>query len=284
MAIDASDGTRRKDSQMTTSLQSPAEELGDGTPATAAASVAIVVPAYNEQANLDNLFRELEAATVISANRYRIVLVDDGSIDDTAAMAEAYQGPLVIDLVKQGVNKGLGAALMAGFLRALEDPHVEVVVTIEADTTSDLSRLDAMVATVTDGRADLAQGSMHHPEGEMVDVSGFRALTSKVASLVMRIATGSKLDTFTNLYRAVSAPVLRRSLAKRGDRLISEPGFAGVTELLLNLLRDGARVVEGPITLDAATRVDESKMPIWPTVRAQVRVARKAFVGRLLRT
>jgi len=282
MAIDASDGTRRKDSQMTTSLQSPAA-VGDVSPATAAASVAIVVPAYNEQANLGNLFRELEAATAISANRYRIVLVDDGSIDDTAAIAEAYEGPLDLDLVRQGVNTGLGAALMAGFRRALEDPDVEVVVTIEADTTSDLSRLGAMVATVTDGRADLAQGSMHHPDGEMVDVSGFRALTSKVASLVMRIATGSKLDTFTNLYRAVSAPVLRRSLAKRGDRLISEHGFAGVTELLLNLMRDGARVVEVPITLDAAKRVDESKMPIWPTVRAQVRVARKAFVGRLLR-
>jgi dolichol-phosphate mannosyltransferase len=282
MAIDASDGIRRKDSPMTTSLQRPAG-VGDESLTSVPASVAIVVPAYNEQANLSNLFRELEAATAVGDNTYRIVLVDDGSIDATAEIAEAYEGPLNLEIVKQGVNKGLGAALMAGFERALEDPDVEVVVTIEADTTTDLSRLGLMVATVTDGRADLAQGSMHHPDGEMVDVSGFRALTSKMASLVMRVATGSKLDTFTNLYRAISAPALRRSLAKRGDRLISEYGFAGVTELLLNLMRDGATVVEVPITLDAAKRVDESKMPIWPTVRAQVRVARKAFVGRLLR-
>ena len=48
-------------------------------------------------------------------------------------------------------------------------------------------------------------------------------------------------------------------------------------------MRDGTSVVEVPITLDAAKRVDESKMPVWPTVRAQGRVARKAFLGRLLR-
>lgn len=266
---------------MTTSLQGPTA-VGD-SPATVAASVAIVVPAYNEQANLENLFRELETATASGINDYRIVLVDDGSTDATAEIAEGYRGPLDIDLVRQGVNKGLGAALMAGFHKALEDPDLDVVVTIEADTTSDLSILDGMVAVVSEGRADMAQGSMHHPDGVMVDVSGFRQLTSKAASLVMRIATGSDLHTFTNLYRAISAPALRRSLAKRGDALISESGFAGVTELLLNLMRDGTSVVEVPITLDAAKRVDESKMPVWPTVRAQGRVARKAFLGRLLR-
>jgi dolichol-phosphate mannosyltransferase len=252
-------------------------------PGTATASVAIVVPAYNEEANLANLFRELESATQGGLHRYHVVMVDDGSVDATAAIAEAYDGPLQLDLVRQGVNKGLGAAIMAGFRRALEDPDVDVIVTIEADTTSDLEILDRMVSVVADGEADMAQGSMHHPDGVMVDVSGFRQLTSKVASLVMRIATGSRLHTFTNLYRAISADALRRSLAKRGDRLIGEPGFAGVTELLLNLMRDGTTVVEVPIRLDAAKRVDESKMPVWPTVKAQARVASKAFVGRLLR-
>lgn len=266
---------------MTTQIQNPAP-VGDG-PASAVASVAIVVPAYNEQANLANLFRELEAATGASTHDYRIVLVDDGSQDATAQIAEDYDGPLRLELVRQGVNTGLGAALMAGFHRALEDPDVEVVVTIEADTTSDLGILDGMVGVVSSGRADMAQGSMHHPDGVMVDVSGFRQLTSKIASLVMRIATGSDLHTFTNLYRAISAPALRRSLAKRGDALISEAGFAGVTELLLNLMRDGTTVVEVPIRLDAAKRVDESKMPVWPTVRAQGRVARKALLGRILR-
>jgi dolichol-phosphate mannosyltransferase len=267
---------------MTTQLSRTASDGADA-PLIAGASVAIVVPAYNEEANLPNLFRELEAATAAGAHRYRIVLVDDGSIDATADMAGSYDGPLSLELVSQGTNKGLGAAIMAGFHRALADPDVDVIVTIEADTTSDLGILDHMVAVVASGDADMAQGSMHHPDGVMVDVSGFRELTSKVASLVMRVATGSRLHTFTNLYRAISARALRESLAKRGDRLISEPGFAGVTELLLNLMRDGARVVEVPITLDAAKRVDESKMPVWPTVRAQARVAGKAFAGRLLR-
>jgi hypothetical protein len=124
---------------------------------------------------------------------------------------------------------------------------------------------------------------MHHPEGGMVDVSGFRQLTSRVASVIMRVATGSELHTFTNLYRAHSADAMRRSFERRGARLISEPGFAGVTELLINLMSDGSRVIEVPIQLDAAKRLDESKMPVWPTVRAQARVASRALLRRLTR-
>ena len=141
--------------------------------ARAAVDVAIVVPAYNEEDNLPNLFRELEVATRDALDRIKIVLVDDGSADRTAEIADGYTGPLTIDLVRQGTNKGLGAALVAGFRRALEDPELDVIVTIEADTTCDLGQLGRMVNEVLGG-ADIAQGSMHHPDGEMRDVSGMR--------------------------------------------------------------------------------------------------------------
>ena len=210
--------------------------------------------------------------------------MDDGSVDATADIVPGVLRPALRSRwCSQGVNQGLGAAIMAGFWQALRDPGVDVIVTIEADTTSDLGILDRMVSVVADGEADMAQGSMHHPDGVMVHVSGFRQLTSRAASLVMRVATGSHLHTFTNLYRAISAQALRRSLEQRGDALISEHGFAGVTELLLKLMRDGTTVVEVPIRLDAAKRIDESKMPVWPTVKAQGRVAGRALSDRLLR-
>jgi dolichol-phosphate mannosyltransferase len=246
----------------------------------AALSVAVVVPAYDEEDNLPNLFGELEAAIAQGTDRYRIVIVDDGSADRTADIAGGYAGPLNVDLVRQGRNTGLGAALMAGFRRALEDPEVDVVVTIEADTTCDLGQLGRMVGEVVAG-ADVAQGSMHHPDGEMVDVSPFRQLASKAASLVMRLATGSTMHTFTNLYRAISADFLRREFERHGDRLITESGFAGVTELLVTFMADGGRVVEVPISLNAHKRVGESKMKVWPTVRAQARVAGRAMLSRL---
>lgn len=244
--------------------------------------VAIIVPAYNEEDNLPNLFRELEAALAPATHTYQVILVDDGSADRTAEIAAAYSGPVSLDLVRQGRNTGLGAALMSGFHRALEDPDLDVVVTIEADTTCDLGKLDRMVNEVLAG-ADVAQGSMHHPEGEMVDVSGFRQLTSKAASIVMRLATGSSVHTFTNLYRGISAPFMRREFARHGDKLITEPGFAGVTELLIRFMADGAKVVEVPISLNADKRIGESKMQVWPTVKAQARVAGKAMSMRLRR-
>ena len=150
---------------MTTDTSRAASEHVNGSADVRLASVAIVVPAYNEEANLPNLFRELEAATAGGEHDYRVILVDDGSVDATAQIAEAYRGPLDLQIVSQGVNKGLGAAILAGFRRALEDSDLDVVVTIEADTTSDLSILGRMAGIVADGTTDMAQGSMHHPDG-----------------------------------------------------------------------------------------------------------------------
>ena len=107
---------------MTTDISRAASEHINGSADARLASVAIVVPAYNEEANLPNLFRELEAATAGGEHRYRIILVDDGSVDATAQIAESYRGPLDIEIVSQGVNKGLGAAILAGFRRALAGP------------------------------------------------------------------------------------------------------------------------------------------------------------------
>ena len=246
----------------------------------AQARVAIVAPAYNEAANIARLLRELDESSAGWQYSARVIIADDGSTDDTVSIAQAHVGVLPVDVLPLGVNRGPGAALFAGLRRALEDPDVDFVVTIESDTTCDLTAMPRMIAAALAG-SDVVQGSMHHPDGEMVHVSRLRTLTSRGASLMMRIVTGENLRTFTNLYRTFDAGFLRRSIEKRGDDLVSEPGFAGVTELLLKLCRDGARVVEVPIKLDADKRVDESKLPLVATIKAQLRVAWQALRFRI---
>jgi dolichol-phosphate mannosyltransferase len=242
-------------------------------------SVAIVVPAYNEELNLPRLFAEIEDHARAWGFSPGIVVVDDGSSDRTASLAAGYTGPLTVSLVRQGRNRGVAAALVAGIEEAVADPACELVAMIEADTTSDLTALPAMIAAIEAG-ADVAQGSVRTGSGHMEGVSRLRILTSWGANVLLRVAAGSSLGTISNLYRVVRAQTLRDALAA-GPVLLREPGFAGVSELVLTLAARGARVVEVPVVLDASKRVDHTKIRFSQTIVAYVRVAGRATASRL---
>jgi dolichol-phosphate mannosyltransferase len=242
--------------------------------------VAIVVPAYNEEQNLPRLFGELESLSPGWPFDVRVVVADDGSTDATAALVRDHAGPLRVELVQEGRNQGPAGALVSGIKHAVADEAVDYVVTIEADTTSDLGVLPALIAGLQAG-ADVVQGSVRTGEGRMVGVSRLRTFTSWGANALLRAVSGVRLATITNMYRAIRADTLRSSLARRGGRLVADPGFAGVSELLLALHRDGARLTEVPVVLDAAKRSDHSNIRLVRTALAYFQLAGRTLAGRI---
>jgi dolichol-phosphate mannosyltransferase len=207
--------------------------------------------------------------------------VDDGSVDATADLAEAHTGPLPVEVLRQSSNQGPGAAFDRGFRRALElASDDDLVVTLEADTTSDLDSLEQMLQRAHDG-ADLVLGSTHAEGGGLVNVGFVRRFLSRSASLALGRIGGLDAQTVSNFFRVYRASVLRRGYERFGSDLIREPGFACKLELLFKLVRLGARVEEVPVVIDWARREGESKMRITPTVVAYIRVvARQLLTGR----
>jgi dolichol-phosphate mannosyltransferase len=242
--------------------------------------VAIVVPAYNEERNLPRLFAELAGLAPAWPFDVRVVVADDGSSDGTPGLVRGYEGPLAVELVQEGYNQGPAGALVTGIRHAVADPAVDAVVTIEADTTSDLTVLPTLVAPLEAG-ADVVQGSVRVGEGRMVGVSHVRTVTSWGANALLRTVSGVHLKTITNMYRAIRADALRTALARRGGRLVADPGFAGVSELLLELHRDGARLTEVPVVLDAGKRSGGSSIRMARTTAAYVRLAGRTLRRRL---
>jgi dolichol-phosphate mannosyltransferase len=229
------------------------------------APTLFVVPAFNEAANLPRLLDDLERRPELFRGDSRVIIVDDGSTDGTAEIAEAYSGELTVDVVRLGTNQGPGAAFRAGFEAALASCENEaLVVTLEADTTSDLDTLPDML-----GRArldaDLVLASVHGG-GRMVNVGLFRRTLSRGAGAVVRLALGIDARTVSSFFRVYRASLLRVADSHFGDDLIREQGFACKAELLAKLANLGARVAEIPVDLDASRRVGESKMRIGPTL------------------
>jgi dolichol-phosphate mannosyltransferase len=232
-----------------------------------------VIPAYNEEANLPRLLLDLEARPTLFPPGSRLLVVDDGSQDSTVSIVENYEGPLPAEVIKLGRNQGPGAAFRAGFAAALDRCSGEaLVVTLEADTTSDLDALPEMLNRARAG-AELVLASW-----VMVNVSRFRRILSGGAAVVINRILGVDAKTVSSFYRVYRASTLRAASARWGDSLIREPGFACKAELLSKLASIGTAIEEVDVGLDTSRRVGESKMPILRTIFAYWRLmARQRF-------
>jgi dolichol-phosphate mannosyltransferase len=242
--------------------------------------VRFVIPAYNEAENVPRLLADLAPrARELGA---RVIVVDDGSTDATGEAVEANRDDLHLAVVRHKRNRGLGTALNTGLRAALgEASDDDAIVTLEADTTSDLDDLPRMLALFEDGY-DVVLASVYAPGGAILGVARWRLAASKAVSNTFRVLGGLRqIHTLSSLYRVYRAGTLRRAAETYGYLLVREPGFAANVELLLKLYNAGARVAEVPTVNDWTRRRGASKMNLRPTVLAYGRLAAAHIVGRI---
>jgi dolichol-phosphate mannosyltransferase len=239
-----------------------------------------VIPTYNESENIETLIRRL--SPVVSDLGARVVFVDDGSSDDTVARIRTAANELDCEVVRNRRNGGVGVALNAGIRHALEHcADEDLLVTLEADNTSDLTDLPKMLALAEEGY-DVVLASVYAPGGRLIGVSRARLLASRAVSDSFRVLGGLRqIHTLSSLYRVYRAGVLRRAAETYGWLLVREPGFAASVELLLKLYHAGATIAEIPTVNDWTQRRGKSKMRLWPTVLAYFRVTAAHLAGRI---
>jgi dolichol-phosphate mannosyltransferase len=242
--------------------------------------IRFVIPAYNERENIPNLMADLAPrALELGA---RVIFVDDGSKDGTADVIEEHRDGLHLAIVRHKVNRGLGTAINSGLRAALGESHDDdAIVTLEADNTSDLNDLPAMLEKFEQG-SDIVLASVYAPGGRIIGVAPWRLAASRSVSNMFRYVGGlSEVHTLSSLYRVYRAGTLRRAAETYGYLLVREPGFAANVELLLKLYNAGATVSEVPTVNDWSRRLGNSKMSLRPTLMAYGRLMAAHLVGRI---
>ena len=238
-----------------------------------------VIPAFNEEDNLARLLHDLEGRPMLWQGGH-VVLVDDGSSDGTVAVAQAYDGPVPLILVRQIRNQGAGRAFDRGFRLALElCGDDDFVVTLESDTTSDLDALESMLERARGG-ADVVLASVH-AGGEMVGAGRRRESLSRAASFAVRVTSGVDARTVSSFFRVYRVSILRAAYERHGDTFIRESGFACKAEILGKLSRMQATVEEVPVDLDASRRIGESKLKVLPTMAGYTRLMARQVATRM---
>jgi dolichol-phosphate mannosyltransferase len=243
--------------------------------------IRFVIPAYNESDNVPRLLADL--APRARGLGGRVIVVDDGSTDGTAEAVLSHHHGMDLRVVRHPRNAGLGTSINTGIRAALAESRSEgdAIVTLEADNTSDLDDLPAMLARFDQGY-DVVLASVYAPGGEIIGVESWRLWASRAVSGTFRVAGGLReIHTLSALYRVYRSSTLRAAADTYGYLLVREPGFAANVELLLKLYNAGARVAEVPTVNDWSRRLGQSKMSLRPTVLAYGRLMAAHLVGRI---
>lgn len=204
--------------------------------------VAVVLPAYNEEGNLTPLVDALFGAAEASRLPLEIIVVNDGSVDGTAAELAALQrargGCLRVET--HAANRGFAQAIRTGIAAACAG-RFDAAVFMDSDLSHRPDDLPGLVAALERG-ADLAIGSRFVPGGGMEGVPAWRAAISRAGNIVGRLALGVPIRDLTTGYRAVRRRVLETVT-------LTETGFTIQLESVVKAHAAGFRVVEVPIVL-----------------------------------
>jgi dolichol-phosphate mannosyltransferase len=225
--------------------------------------VLVVLPTYNERANIEAMLRAI-GATLPSA---AVLVVDDSSPDGTAEIAEKVAADLgCVEVLSRPKKTGLGAAYRDGFRWGLEHGY-QVLVEMDSDFSHDPNALPELIAPIEDGRAELVIGSRYVPGGSIPDWTAGRRLISRLGNVYAKLLLGLGVEDSTAGYRAYSGELLSRLdlEAVRADSY----GFQVEMTYLARLA--GARVIEVPIKFVDRV-VGTSKMSTFTIAEALVLV------------
>jgi dolichol-phosphate mannosyltransferase len=246
--------------------------------------IHVVVPAYDEAANIAQALEDIRERLEPLGIRHRVVVVDDGSRDATAEIARAASSrERPVEVVVHERNLGPGAAFRSGFLHVLKDAGPsDLVVTLEGDRTSDPRVLMRMVHRAWEEGDDIVLASCYLYGGGIRGTSLHRVFLSHVANGLMKKALGlSGLATLSSFYRVYQVSALRAMRERWGERFITTEGFECMVEVLYRAARLGLRVSEVPMVLDGSRRTGRSKMRVMRTSLAYIGLALRALTGRL---
>lgn len=222
-------------------------------------TVWLIIAAYNEGTRLANTL------DTVCNGRWSVVVIDDGSTDDTPNVA----GRFPVWIVRHPINCGQGAALKTGIDFAL-GRGADVIVTFDGDGQHDAGEIPQLIAPILQKKADLVLGSRFL--GSTVRMPWSRWLTLKAGILFTRLVSGIRVSDVHNGFRALS-----RRAAETIE--IRQPRMAHASEILDEIVRHELRYVEVPVTIT----YHEETLQKGQSSLAALKITGQLLLGRLSR-
>ena len=229
-------------------------------------AVSLIIPAYNEEKRLGPFLSSLAGMIRQHPNMlYEIIVVDDGSKDKTAQVAQAAISRLpILRVIKQEKNQGKGAAVKTGVMSASGD----IIMFMDADGATDAAEIPRMLQAFAEKTPDIVIGNRFLPGAKTDRHSLLRRFSGFTYRSYMRLFGLGQIDTMCGFkgYKKDVAHFLFSNLME--ERWLFD------TEIAYKAVKNNYHIINLPITWESK---DGSKLPtntliksafqIWPLIR-----------------
>jgi glycosyltransferase involved in cell wall biosynthesis len=207
--------------------------------------ISIVIPAFNEEKTIGNVIED--TATVMDSLKlpYEIIVIDDGSTDNTRRVATIYKATVL----SHEKNRGKGYAERKGFRHAQGD----IVVTIDGDGAHNPKEITSLITPLLNG-TDIAAGSRFMGNGPY-STSRLNLLGNILFNMSIMIMTGRRVTDSQTGFRAIKKDVLHKLN-------LESQGYEIETEITVKSLKNGFKFREEPITVNRR-EYDTSKIRLF---------------------
>lgn len=228
--------------------------------------LVFIIPVYNESENIPILLSKIKKLMDDKSFRYKIIAINDGSTDNSLFILKEHSQHIPMEICNHTTNLGPGKAFLTGFTTALEiASDDDVIVTLEADNTSDLAILPELISKLNNGN-DVVLASCYASGGKVLNTLFYRRFISWAANLLIKnLFSIKQIHTFSSFYRVYQTKALKATFNYFGDSTIEQKGFSCMTELLLKFKVLGLKIAEVPMCLKSDIRQGKSKMKIFKT-------------------
>lgn len=210
--------------------------------------LSLVMPAYNEEDHVKEVIEKMDFFVRTMGVNYEVIVVDDGSRDETGIKAMEYANENGhVKVVSYPKNMGKGYAIKTGFFSA----EGESVVFMDSDLEIDPTQIRKYVRALESG--DLVIASKRHPQS-CVEIPFLRRFLSSGFNVLVRLLTGLGVRDTQSGLKAV-----RRKSLKKVFSVLSVKRFAFDVELLAVANLYGLKIVEMPVNIRLANSLFDPK-------------------------
>jgi dolichol-phosphate mannosyltransferase len=225
--------------------------------------LTILLPAYNEEADLPPLLEKLRETMEANDYAYRVLVVNDGSRDTTLEVACRYATEMPLEVLDHPINRGLWETVRDGFeWAAANSERCDIIIRMDADNTHEPKYIPSMVKKIEEGY-DVVIASRFLPGGGAEGLNTYRTFISRCANLVMKSFFPIRgLKEYSCGYRAYRASVVQDAIRIFGNDFIDlrGVGFTCTLEKLIKFRMMKARFGEVPFVLRYDQKQGSSKM------------------------
>ena len=223
--------------------------------------ITAIIPAYNEEKTIGSV--------VLGAQQHvsRVIVVDDGSTDQTAEIAKLAGAEVLV----HPTNQGKGAALKTGF-QAVEDSNI--IVTLDSDGQHDTSQIPRLLEPIQNDEADVVNGS-RYLEGKDDDTPAYRRVGQNVLDAATNLSGDLKITDSQSGFRAFAG----HTIPVFG---FHSTGYTIESEMLIDAAKAGLRIKEIQIEAIYGEDSHHKANPVKHGVGVLVRIIRDMEYNRPL--